>query len=142
MALGEITKQLAQQALGNQMKDVLDSLRPPDLSSISEGLRGAKPPAGPGDNAGATILGQIQAMQNALKEDQELVVLAGAGAELIRVLEIFVPSWRVLVLTGIDANRNVTRIVSPVEAAQLFCKVMRAQPQTKPVRINFIAPKP
>jgi len=40
-----------------------------------------------------------------VKDDQELVVLVGAGVELIRVLEIFVPSWRVLVLTGIDAAK-------------------------------------
>src|SRR5262245_58777046 len=110
MALGELTKQLAQQALGNQMKDVIDTLRPPDLSSISESLRTAKPVgATPADNIGATILGQIQAMQNAVKEDQELVVLVSAGSELIRVLELFVPSWRVFVLTGIDSNKNVTR---------------------------------
>ena len=86
MALGELTKQLAQQAFSNQMKDVLD----------------AKPgsPA-PTDNVGSTILGQIQAMQNALKEDQELLILVSAGAELIRVLEVFAPSWRVVVLTGV-----------------------------------------
>jgi len=143
MALGEITKQLAQQALGNQMKDVLDALRPPDLSTITDALRTAKPGApAPGDNVGATILGQIQAMQNALKEDQELVVLVNAGAELIRVLEIFVPSWRVLVLTGIDTNKNVTRIVSPIESTQLTCKVMKAQPAAKPIRVSFVTPKP
>lgn len=143
MALGELTKQLAQQALGNQMKDVLDAFRPPDLSAISDSLRTAKPggPA-PADNVGATILGQIQAMQNALKEDQELVVLVEAGAELIRVLEFFVPSWRVVVLTGIDTNKNVTRVVSPIESTQLICKVVKTQPAAKPIRIAFIAPKP
>jgi len=143
MALGELTRQLAQQALGNQMKDVIDAFRPPDLSSISDSLRTAKP-GGPaaGDNVGATILGQIQAMQNALKEDQELVVLVGAGAELIRVLEFFVPSWCVVVLTGIDTNKNVTRVVSPFESTQLICKVVKALPSAKPIRIAFITPKP
>jgi len=54
MALGELTKQLAQQAFSNQMKDVLD----------------AKPGGpSPTDNVGSTILWQIQAMQNAMKED-------------------------------------------------------------------------
>ena len=105
MALGELTKQLAQQALSSQMKDVLDAR--PGVPAQT-------------DNVGSTILGQIQAMQNALKEDQELVVLVGAGAELIRVLEIFAPSWRVFVLTGIDNNKNVTRVVSPIESTQLI----------------------
>jgi hypothetical protein len=129
MALGDLTKQLAQQALSSSMKDVLDS--------------GAKP-AGPaqGENVGATIVGQVQAMQNALKEDQELIVLVNAGAETIRVLECFLPSWRVLVLTGIDANKNITRLVSPVESTQLICKVMKAQPSVKPIRIAFVTPKP
>ena len=123
MALGELTKQLAQQAFS----DVLD----------------AKPcvPAQT-DNVGSTILGQIQAMQNALKEDQELLVLVSAGAELIRVLEVFAPSWRVVVLTGIDTNKNVTRVISPIESTQLVCKVVKAQPSVKPIRIAFITPKP
>ena len=133
MALGELTRQLAQQALGNQMKDLLDA----------DPLRTAKPGgAAPADNVGATILGQIQAMQNALKEDQELVVLVGAGGELIRVLEFFAPSWRVVVLTGIDSNKNVTRVVSPIESTQLVCKVVKAQPSVKPIRVAFITPKP
>jgi len=123
MALGELTKQLAQQAFS----DVLD----------------AKPGAAvQTDNVGSTILGQIQAMQNALKEDQELLVLVSAGAELIRVLEVFAPSWRVVVLTGVDTNKNVTRVISPVESTQLICKVVKAQPSVKPTRIAFITPKP
>jgi hypothetical protein len=123
MALGELTKQLAQQAFS----DVLD----------------AKPGAPvQTDNVGSTILGQIQAMQNALKEDQELLVLVSAGAELIRVLEVFAPSWRVVVLTGVDGNKNVTRVISPIESTQLICKVVKAQPSVKPIRIAFITPKP
>jgi len=121
MALGELTKQLAQQAFS----DVLD----------------AKPGPAQADNVGSTILGQIQAMQNALKEDQELLVLVSAGAEPIRVLEVFAPSWRVVVLTGIDTNKNVTRVISPIESTQLVCKVVKAQPAVKPIRIAFITPK-
>src|SRR5437867_5228607 len=119
MALGELTRQLAQQALGNQIADVLDAK-----------------PAGPipSDNVCATMLGQVQAMQNALKDDQELVVLVKAGAETIRVLEFFAPSWRVLVVTGLDANKNIARLISPVESVQLVCKVIKAPPSTKPAR--------
>jgi len=124
MALGELTKQLAQQALGNQMMEALETK-----------------PAGPAaaENIGATILGQVQAMQNALKEDQELVVLCHTGAETIRVLEVFEPSLRVIVLTGVDNNRNLTRITSPIESAQLVCKVMKAPGPAK--RVAFITPK-
>jgi hypothetical protein len=135
MALGSLTKQIAQQAL-------LDSLRPPDAAQVSESLKTARPAAASGESVGAVILGQIQAMQKAVKEDEELVVLLHNGLETMRVLEIYVPSWNVAVLTGIDADRNLTRVIAPVESMQLICKVMKAQPAAKPVRVALIAPKP
>jgi hypothetical protein len=124
MALGELTRQLAQQALGNQVK---------------EALEGKPSGPAPAENVGTTIVGQIQAMQNALKEDQELVVLVQAGAEMIRVLEVFLPSSRVAVLAGVDGAKNVTRVIAPIESLQLVCKVVRAS--MKPSRITFVLPK-
>jgi hypothetical protein len=143
VALGDLTKQLAQQAIGGSMKDVLDSLRPPDLSRVSETLRTTKP-TGPSqaEEVCAAILGQVQAMQKALHEDDELVVLLHAGSETVRVLEFFVPQWNVVVLSGIDTERNVTRVVSHIESVQLVCKVMKVQPPAKPARIGFVLPKP
>lgn len=123
MALGDLTRQLAEQAL-------------------SETLKGGKPaaPAHP-DNPCATMLGQVQAMQKALKEDEELLVLLHSGAQAIRVLEIFVPTWQVVVITGIDNDRSITRVVSHSNLLQLVCKVVKAQPGAKPLRINVIIPK-
>lgn len=141
MVLGELTRQLAQQAIGNQVKDVVDSLRPPELSKIAESLTGDKPVAAPGESIAALILGQVAAMQKALKDDEELVVLASAAAETLRVLEIYAPSPRLLVVTGIDAQRTVTRVIAPADSLQLVCKVMKAQEQSRPVRIRLIAPK-
>jgi len=125
MALAELTKQLAQQAL---------------LSATSP----AKEPAAPApkESVCAVILGQINAMQKALKEDEELVVLFHSGAEKIRVMEIYVPSWQVAVLKGLDADRNPARVVSPAERLQLICKVVKAPPGVKPARVGLIAPKP
>jgi hypothetical protein len=143
VALGDLTKQLAQQAIGGSMKDVLDSLRPPDLSRVSETLRTTKA-TGPGqaEEVCAALLGQVQAMQKALREDDELVVLLHTGTETVRVLEFFVPQWNVVVLSGIDTERNVTRVVSHIESVQLVCKVMKVQPPAKPARIGFVLPKP
>ena len=135
MALGSLTKQIAQQAL-------LDSLRPPDAAQVSESLKTARPTAASGESVCAVLLGQIQAMQKAVKEDEELVVLLHNGLETMRVLEVYVPSWNVAVLTGIDSERNLTRVISPAEALQLICKVMKLQPGTKPVKVALIAPKP
>jgi hypothetical protein len=142
MALGEFTKQLAQQTIGQSAKDMLDSLRPPELSRISESL-GLEKPAAPvaGDSLGAMIIGQLQAMQKPLKDDEELVVLCNTGVEMLRILEVFVPSWRVAVLIGIDTSKTVTRVVAPFESLQLVCKVMKAPAQAKPVRVRLITPK-
>ena len=136
MAFGEITRQI-----GN-VKDVLDALRPSDLSTISDSVRGAKPTEGPAENPGATIVAQLQAMQRALKPEEELVVLANASVETIRVLEVYAPSWQVIVLTGIDTEKNITRVISSADRLQLTCKVMKAQNPEKPIRIGFIVPKP
>src|SRR5260370_5962516 len=118
MALGDLTKQL-----------VLDAMRQPDQPQVADS-----------GNVGATILGQVQAMQKALKEDQELVVLCNACGETIRVLESFLPSWQVAVLTGVDSGKNIARVISPVESIQLVCKVVKAP--AKPTRLNFFTPKP
>ena len=82
------------------------------------------------------------AMQRALKPDEELVVLYNAGAETIRIHEFYAPSWHVIVLTGVDSGKNITRIISPADVLQLVCKVMKVPAAAKPVRISFITPKP
>lgn len=143
MALAQLGKQLAQQMVGEKMQDMMDSLRPPDVGKILDPAKQEKPSApAPGESLGTIIVGQIQAMQRACKEDQELVVLCNAGLETLRVLEFFSPAPQVLVMTGIDTDRNVTRVITPVGAAQLVAKVMSVQPGSKPARINFISPKP
>jgi len=48
MALGDIAKQIAGQALKAPVKDVLDSLRPPDAGQVSEAVKNARPAAAPG----------------------------------------------------------------------------------------------
>jgi hypothetical protein len=142
MAFGDITKQVVQQALKAPVKDVLDSLRPSDAAQVSEAAKGSRAAAGTGDNVCAVILAQIQAMQKALKDDEELLVLLHNGLETMRVMEIYVPSWSVAVLTGIDSERNLTRVISPAEHLELICKVMKVQPGGKAVKVALIAPKP
>ena len=122
MAIGDLTKQLAQQAL---------------LSATTK--EPAPPP--PLENVSATFLGQIAAMQKALKEDEELVVLFQNGAERIRVMEVFAPSREVAVLSGMDSDRNRTRVICAVASLQLTCKVVRVPPGNKPARVGLINQK-
>lgn len=122
MPLGDLTKQLAEQAI---------------RSATSP-----KPAAPPQpESMGAVVLAQVQAMQKALKEDEELVVLCSAAGETIRVLECFFPSWQVVVLTGANKDRVVTRVVSPVAALQLVCRVAKVAPGGKAARIGFVTPR-
>jgi hypothetical protein len=126
MAIVDLTKQLAKEAFLSATQD------PPAAPAA---------PAQP-DNTGTVIFGQIHGMQKALKEDEELVVWFANSAEKLRVMEIFLPSPKVAVLSGHDAERNLTRVISPVDALQLVAKVMKVTPGAKPVRIGLIMPKP
>src|SRR5437870_11310513 len=83
MALGDLTKQIAQQAL---------------LSATSKD----PPPAPQPESLSAVILAELGRMQKALKEDEELVVFFQNGAERLRILEIFMPSRQLAVLSGTD----------------------------------------
>lgn len=122
MALGELTKQIAQQAI------------------LSATEKPASPPPAL-ESSGAVILGQIAAMQKALKEDEELVVLVHQGAEKIRVFEIFLPSPQVAVLSGVDSNRVGARVVSAVAALQLVCRTAKVPAGAKATRVGLITGK-
>ncbi len=127
MALGDLTRQIAKEAL---------------LSAASPAPKEQPAPASaPAENLSATIFTQIQAMQKALKEDEELVVWFSSGAERIRVMEIFLPSRQIAVLTGPDSERSLARVISPVAALQLVCKVAKVPAGAKPVRVNLVTPK-
>ncbi len=123
MALGEFTKQIAQQAL---------------LSATSKEAPAPAPaPAAPPvENPAAVLLGQINAMQKVLKEDEELVV----SCQNIRVVEIFTPSRTMAVLTGHDSERSLARVIAGVESLQLVCRVSKVPPGTRPTRINLVTP--
>ena len=114
MALGDLTKQLAEQAIAGTIRTTASK---PEA-----------PPAVQTEDVGATIVGEIQAMQKALKEEDELLVQFHAGNEPLRVVEIFMRSRNVLVLTGYDAEKNVTRVVAHVDGLRLVCKVTKAPP--------------
>lgn len=128
VSLGEITKQIAKQALGEQVKEVMGGTTP----------GGAGPAAAVegGEGIALVMVGQMQAMQNALKPEQELLVYCTAGADRIRVMEVFAPTPRVLVLTGLDGEQGLTRVIAAAEGLQLVCKPVAAG--AKPVRIRFV----
>ena len=132
MNIANIGKVLAGQALEGTKNTLQAAMNP-------EPPKPAKPE--PGDT-GSVILGQIQAMQRPLQSDQELHVLITAGEEMLRVVEIFVPNTKVLVFAGTDSHGNVTRIIAPVDSAQVVCKIVKVTPGVMATRVNILTPKP
>ena len=124
MALADLTKQIAQQAL------------------LSATAPSKEPPAASTDALGGVILGQIAAMQKQLKDDEEMVVTFQQGGERIRVMEIFLASPQVAVLIGPDAQRSLTRVVAAVASLQLVCKTAKVAAGAKPVRVGLVTAKP
>jgi hypothetical protein len=131
MTIGSIGKALANQAMESTKNAVLD-VKPAEQKSA----------AAITSDTGAAIVAQIQAMQRPLREDQELAVLMRAGEEMLRVNEIFVPNPEVLVFAGVDLQGNVTRVISPVDAAQVVCKILKVTPGATPSRVNVLTPRP
>jgi hypothetical protein len=140
MTIGSIGKTLANQAIDTAKNSVLDAVRTPAKPSEAKPAE-AKPVSAMPDT-GAAIVAQIQAMQRPLREDQELAVEFRAGNEVLRVTEIFVPGPEVLVFAGQDAAGNVTRVISPVNAAQVVCRILKVAPGATPVRVNVLTPRP
>ena len=121
MSLGELTKQIAVQALTT-----------PDKPN---------PEKAPPESVGAALLAQLQAMQKSLKDDEELVVLYRSGNETIVVRDVFLPSWQLAVLGGIDPNKSTTRVIAPVDSLHLICKVAKVPPGNKAWRIGLVPPR-
>jgi hypothetical protein len=135
MTIGSLGKALANQAMETTKNTVMDAVRPADPAKAVE----AKPLP---QDTGAIIIGQIQAMQRPLREDQELAVMFHAGNDMLRIKEIFVPSAQVLVFAGVDPEGNVTRVIAPVDTAQVVCKVVPVAAGASPLRVNVLTPKP
>jgi hypothetical protein len=138
MAFGNIGQLIAGTALEATKKNVMDAITGPDPSKNAE----KTPAAVPVESVGSLILGQLQAMQRPLKDDQEMVLLYQAGNETLRVLEIFVPSLQVFVLAGTDSEQNVMRVIVPADHATLTCKIRKVAEGSRPVRVNVLSPRP
>jgi hypothetical protein len=131
MSLGDLTKQLAKEVVGAQVEEVLGGAKPAE---------GAKSEPG-ADSAAGLIMAEVQKMQAALKDDKELLVQCVAAGETLRVVEMFAPSGRVLVLTGLDGERMVTRVVAGADTVQLVCKPVAVKEGAKATRIRFVSAK-
>lgn len=134
MSLGDITKQIAKEVVGAQVDEVLGNVRGPETKPDA-----AAPPAG--EAPASLIMAEVQKMQAALKDDKELLVHCAAAGETLRVVELFAPSPQILVLTALDADRAVSRVVAGAASVQLVCKPIAVKEGAKPLRLRFVTAK-
>jgi hypothetical protein len=134
VSLGEITKQIAKEALGAQVEGLVGNLRPGEQT---------RPDAAPesGDGLAFLVIGEVRKMQAALPDDKELLVQCFAGGERLRIVEMFAPASRLLVLTALDTERTVTRVLAGVDSLQLTCKPVPVKEGAKPLRLRLVASK-
>jgi hypothetical protein len=130
VGFGQLTKQLAQQAIGNQVKDAVEGIVPPEAAA----------PA-PIETISSIMLGEIQAMQKGLREDQELVVTCTIGSDVLRVREIYVRSPQVAVVSGTVTDNALTRVICPFESLVLVCKPTPVPTGATAVRVRIVTPK-
>jgi hypothetical protein len=140
MNIGSIGKALINEAIDTTKKNVIDTVTGAPKPAPAAPAPAPAEPA-PVSLANA-IVGQIQAMQRPLKEDQELAVTVRAGGDSLRVTEVFVPGSDVLVFAGTDERGNITRVITPAATAHVVCKVLRISPGAAPSRVNVITPRP
>lgn len=140
MALGNFGKVLADQAIEATKRNVLGSLVGPDPARSAES---ASAKAAAPVEIGPIILGQLQGMQKSLREDQELRVEFYTGTETVHVLEIFVPTPQVFVLSGTDSSRqHACRVITPAATATFTTRIAKLEPGVTPLRLNILSPRP
>jgi len=127
MALADLTKQLAKEAFLQATKE----------PAAAPAAAAAPSPA----DSGAVLFGHIHGWQKNLKEDEELVVWFANAGEKLRVMEIALPTPKMAVLSGHDAERNLTRVITPLDALQLVAKVMKVPAGGKASRVGLVMPK-
>ena len=140
MSLTEITKQIAKQALGEHVTEVLDGGRTFGSASAAASTQ-APTHFPPGENLAAAIAGELQAMQAAIKSDMELVVSYTIAGETVRVVEICVCTPALLVLTCVDPQDVVSRVIAPAAAVQLRCKPTRTPVAAPPTHVRIVWPR-
>ena len=138
MALADIGRALTGQVLDTAKSTMLDAVQGTPAKPPATAPAASAPPA----DIGSVILGQLQGMQKSLREDQELVIQFRSGEDVLRIVEIFVPSPQVFVLIGNDGQQRLTRIVAPAATVQLTCKVLQVVPGGTPVRLKIMTPAP
>ena len=90
------------------------------------------------ENIQKAIQQHITDLQSRLSMDEQLLVFAISGPELIVVENIAFPNWHTVILLGKDDKGNVTSVIASVHEIHLTCKVIKTQ--DKPYRIGFIMP--
>ena len=98
----------------------------------------------PGETQAASfhnyIRAHIETLQKHLRPGEELFVYVHTGFEIIRVLNMAMPDWHMVVLTGLDVDDNPAQLITNIQQVRFVCKIMRVSPEHKHNPIGFKFP--
>ncbi len=82
----------------------------------------------------------IETLQKHLRPGEELFVYVHTGFEIIRVLNMSLPDWHMVVLTGLDVEDNPAQLITNIRSVQFVCKIVKVPPEQKHNPIGFRFP--
>jgi hypothetical protein len=83
------------------------------------------------------IRGAIEALQQNLEPDEQLLVYYTNGVEMIRVGHVSMSLTDVAVIYGSDQEGNATQVVAHLHALQFVCKVVKVDENKEKTKIEF-----
>jgi hypothetical protein len=83
------------------------------------------------------IRGAIEAWQQNLGPDQQLLVYYTNGVEMIRVGHVYMSLTDVAVISGSDQEGKATQVVAHLHALQVVCKVVKVDENKEKTKIEF-----
>ena len=86
------------------------------------------------------VRAQLAAQSKHLKEDEDLAVYCGAGADRMRVFDMEIASATMVVVHGIDPEGARTSALMHPDALNFVCKVVKLKPGAKRRPVGFHTP--
>ena len=82
----------------------------------------------------------IESLQKHLKQGEELFVYVHTGFEIIRVMNMAMPDWHMVVLTGLDVDDNPAQLITNLRNVQFVCKIVKVSKEHRANPIGFKSP--
>jgi hypothetical protein len=82
----------------------------------------------------------VETLQKHLKPGEELFLYVHTGFEVLRVMNMAMPDWHMVVLTGLDMDDNPAQLITSIRNVQFVCKIVRVSREHPHNPIGFKSP--